>query len=274
MTEHRLIDVEQGGGVATVRLLPFVEGSVGSFHGELAAELERLRGDHNVRVVVITGSADTFFTPPPADLYGGVQAPDNQSDPRLVWLTFSGIIRVHQAMAEMEKPIVARVNGDAIGFGASIAFACDLIVASEHARFMDHHMAGSFTTSYNGRPRPGGHPHFSVVPGDGGALMGLYLSPCRMKEYLMLCRSYEAAELERIGVINYAVPARELDGKVNELVGGLLERGAYAIAWAKRAANRHVAGHLNLSLDASVAYEMTSLYQLQRAGGQEPRTLQ
>jgi hypothetical protein len=58
------------------------------------------------------------------------------------------------------------------------------------------------------------------------------------------------------------------------LVSGLLERGAYAIAWAKRAANRHVVSQLNLSLDASVAYEMTSLYQFQRAGGEELRRLQ
>ena len=174
----------------------------------------------------------------------------------------------------MEKPIVARVNGDAIGFGASIAFASDLIVASEHARFMDHHMAGLFTTSYNGRPRPGGHAHFSVVPGDGGALMGLFLSPCRMKEYLMLCRSYGAAELERIGVINSGCPLASSTARLTDWSAGCSSRGAYAIAWAKRAANRHVAGHLNLSLDASVAYEMTSLYQLQRAGGQEPRTLQ
>jgi enoyl-CoA hydratase/carnithine racemase len=269
-----LIDSDQDGGVATVRLLPFVEGSQGSFHGELASELERLRADHSVRVVVITGSAETFFTPPPSDLYDGVQAPENQSDPRLMWLTFNGILRCHQAMAEMEKPIVARVNGDAIGFGASIAFACDLIVASEGACFMDHHMAGSFTTSYDGRTRPGGHPHFSVVPGDGGALMALYLTPCRMKEYLMLCRSYEARELERIGVINYAVAPEELDAKVQDLVTGLLQRGAYAIAWAKRAANRHVVAQLNLSLDASVAYEMTTVYQVQRSGGEEPRTLQ
>lgn len=274
MSERQLIEVEQGDGVATVRLVPFMEGSAGSFHARLAEELERLRGDHSVRVVVITGSADTFFTPPPADLYGGIQAPANQTDPRMMWLTFSGILRCHQAIAEMEKPIVARVNGDAIGFGASIAFACDLIVASEHARFMDHHMGGSFTTTYEGRSRPGGHAHFSVVPGDGGALMALYLSPCRMKEYLMLCRSFDAVELERIGAINYAVPPGELDAKVRELVAGLLERGAYAIAWAKRAANRHVVGQLNLSLDTSVAYEMTSLYQLQRAGGDEPRTLQ
>ncbi len=274
MSERELIEVEHCDGVTTVRLVPFVEGSAGSLHARLAEELERLRGDHGARVVVITGSADTFFTPPPADLYGGIQAPDNQTDPRLIWLTFSGILRCHQALAEMEKPIIARVNGDAIGFGASIAFACDLIVASEHARFMDHHMAGSFTTTYDGRSRPGGHAHFSVVPGDGGALMGLYLSPCRMKEYLMLCRPSDARELERLGAINYAVPADELDAKVDELVSTLLERGAYAIAWAKRAANRHVVAQLNLSLDASVAYEMTSLYQLQRAGGEEPRTLQ
>jgi enoyl-CoA hydratase len=274
MSSHERIRLERADCVATLRLLPVVEGAAGSIHAELADALEALRRDHDVRVVVITGSAETFFTPPPADLYGDMQAPARQTDPKLVWLTFSGILRCHQAMAEMEKPILAKVNGDAIGFGASLAFASDLIVASEHARFMDHHMAGSFTTLYEGRPRRGGHEHFSVVPGDGGALMALYLSPCRMKEYLMLCRSYEARELERLGVINYAVPDTELDAKVGELVAALLGRGAHTLAWAKRAANRHVVGQLNLSLDASVAYEMTSLYQVHRSGGDEPTTLQ
>jgi enoyl-CoA hydratase/carnithine racemase len=236
--------------------------------------LEELRRDHGVRVVVMTGSADTFFVPPPADMYAHEQAPTRQSDPRLMWLIFTGILRCHQAMAEMEKPIIAKVNGDAIGFGASLAFAADLIVACADARFMDHHMAGSFTALYHGQARRGGHQHFSVVPGDGGALMALYLSPCRMKEYLMLCRSYDAAELERLGVINYAVAASELDATVDDLVASLLERGAYALAWAKRAANRHVVNELNLSLDASVAYEMASVYQVDRAGGQEPTTLQ
>jgi enoyl-CoA hydratase len=270
------LELERSGGVATVRLLPVLEGAAGSIHADLAAALEELRRDHDVRVVVMTGAGETFFVPPPADLYGEAKAhaPDRQSDPGMVWLTFNGILRCHHAMAEMEKPIIAKVNGDAIGFGASLAFAADLIVAGAHARFMDHHMGGSFTTRYDGRARPGGHPGFSLPAGDGGALMALYLAPCRMKEYLMLCKSYDAVELELLGLINYAVPESELGAKVDELVAALLDRGAYALAWAKRSANRHVVSQLNLSLDASVGYEMTSLYQLYRAGGEEATTLQ
>jgi enoyl-CoA hydratase/carnithine racemase len=94
-----------------------------------------------------------------------------------------------------------------------------------------------------------------------------------MKEYLMLCRTYDAVELERLGAINYAVPEDTLDAKVGELVDALLARGAYALAWTKRAANRCVVEQLNRALDTSVAYEMTSLYQLYRAKGDQPTTL-
>jgi enoyl-CoA hydratase len=269
------ICLERSGAVATLSVRPEGGGTGGSVHSDLADVLEELRRDNGIRVVVVTGADDTFFVPPPADLYRdrGSSSLERLTDPERVWLTFSGILRCHQAIAEMEKPVVAKVNGDAIGFGASLAFACDLIVASHNARFMDHHMSGGFTAMYQGVERRGGHEEFSVVPGDGGALMPLYLSPCRMKEYLMLCRTYDAVELERLGAINYAVPEDTLDAKVGELVDALLARGAYALAWTKRAANRCVVEQLNRALDTSVAYEMTSLYQLYRAKGDQPTTL-
>jgi enoyl-CoA hydratase/carnithine racemase len=155
-------------------------------------------------------------------------------------------------MAELEKPIVARVNGDCVGFGSSIAFACDLVVAVEDARFVDHHLGMDDVEGFE--------REFGIVPGDGGlALLPLFMSPMLAKEYLMLAREYRAAELARLGIINYAVPRPELDAKVQDVVGRLLKRSAYALAWTKRVANRRVAAHLNLTLDAAAAYEMLTL---------------
>lgn len=275
MSEPQHVKVEQADAVATVTFLPFPKRVSGSLHAELAAALERIRSDHGVRVVVLTGSDGNFLVPPPADAYDDPEAHDlaKRSDPSSVWQIFNGIVRCHHAIAEMEKPVIAKINGDAIGFGASIAFAADMTVAVEDARFMDHHMGGSFTTQYGDRVRPGGHPEFSVPPGDGGALMSLFMTPSRMKEYLMLCKSYDARELARVGAVNYAVPAGSLDAKVDELVAALLERGAHALAWAKRSVNRHVVSQMNVSLDASVGYEMAAVYQLALTGGEEPKTL-
>lgn len=241
---------------------------------DLAEAFMALRDDDGIRVVVLTGSDGQFKVPAARDMYekGGGRA-THLADPTTAWKIFSSIIRCHHTMAEMEKPIVAKVNGDAIGFGSSIAFACDLIVAAEGAKFMDHHMGGIFESNYMGRKLQGGHD-FSSVPGDGGlALVPLFMTPCRAKEYLMLAQPYEARELDRLGIINYAVPAKELDQKVDDIVQRLLARGAYPLAFAKRVANRRVIEHLNMTLDAGIGYEMVSFLQLEQGRGKEKKSL-
>jgi len=241
---------------------------------DLAAVMTELRQDDSVRVVVLTGSEGQFKIPNSKDFYHSQKGRvTGLADPATAWRVFSAIIRCHQTMAEMEKPIVAKVNGDAIGFGSSIAFACDLIIACEDAKFMDHHMGGVFTSNYSGRMLEGGHD-FSTVPGDGGlSLVPLFMSPCRAKEYLMLAQPYEARELARLGIINYAVPTKELDRRVEDIVARLLSRGAYPLAMAKRVANRQIVQQLNMTLDAGIGYEMVSFLHLEKFGGKDGRTL-
>ncbi len=242
-------------------------------HWELGSAFSELREDNSVRVIVITGSEGKFHVPPTKKAYLDVGDRSNFNDPAEGWKTFTGIIRCHQTMAEIEKPIVAKVNGDAIGFGQSLAFNSDIIVAREDAQFMDHHMGGIFTAGYGGAKEQGGH-EFSSVPGDGGAaLVPLYMTPAKAKEYLMLAKPYSAAELARLGIINYAVPAAELDAKVDDIVARLLQRGAYALAWAKRVANRKVVEQLNMTLDAGAAYEMVTWLQREKLGWKEKKTL-
>ena len=241
---------------------------------DLATAFMALREDDSVRVIVLTGSDGQFKVPAPRASYEKGQGRlSHLADPTTAWKVFSSIIRVHQTMAEIEKPIVAKVNGDAVGFGSSIAFASDLIVAREDAMFMDHHMSGTFESDYLGRRLPGGHDS-SSVPGDGGlAWVPLHMAPCKAKEYLMLAQPYSGVELARLGIINYAVPAQELDRKVGDIVERLLKRGAYALAMAKRVANRRVVDHLNMTLDAGVGYEMVSFLQLEKARGKEKKRL-
>jgi enoyl-CoA hydratase/carnithine racemase len=197
---------------------------------DLADAFMALREDDSVRVIVLTGSEGQFKVPAPRKSYEkGAGRLSHLADPTTAWKVFSSIIRCHQTMAEIEKPIVAKVNGDTIGFGSSVAFACDIIVAAEDAKFMDHRMGGTFESTYAGKRLPGGHES-SSVPGDGGlALVPLFMTPCKAKEYLMLAQPYEGRELARLGIINYAVPSRDLDTKVNDIVQRLLARGAYAV---------------------------------------------
>ena len=225
-----------------------------SVHGNLTSTVE-IQGDG------IAVEGDQFKVPGPKRVYDSPERAASHADHKWAWHTFTGIIRCHQGMAEIEKPIVARVNGGAIGFGQSVLFSCDFIIAREDALIMDHHMGGTFTADYGRGPELGGND-CANVPGDGGAaLIPLLMSPYKAKEYLMLAQPYTAAELARMGIINYAVPASELDAKVEDIVQRLLQRGAYALARTKRLVNRRVVEHLNLVLDAAAAYEMVTFSQ-------------
>ena len=263
--------VEYRGPVATVRIRPNfrhdTDTAAGTFvHWELGETFSRLRGDNDVRVVVLTGAQDgAFQVPPRTDVIGSDAGHDARVDPVWTWRVFTGTIRLLETMVQMEKPIVARVNGDAIGFGQSIMFACDLIYAREDARIADMHMG-------RGEVEPYGPP-FCVVPGDGGAVFApLQMAPALAKEYLMLSTEYSARELADRGILNAAVPLEELDAVVDRTVDRLLTRSAYALAWTKRVANKAVMQQLNLAVDAAAGYEALNFYQGPHLDWKDPQT--
>lgn len=259
MCEYQSLRLDRAGQVATVTMLR------AHSHEELADVFVRLRGDNDIRVVVLTGSDGEFHVPAPASHYVLPDGKHKLTDPASAWRVFSAIVRGHQAMAEIEKPVIAKVNGPALGFGQSLAFACDLIVADADAVFMDHHIGAAI---------PGRDRSVSNVPGDGGAaLIPLFMTPPKAKEYLMLAKPYTGRELERMGLINYAVAADALEAEVDALVEGLLAKGAYTLAWTKRLCNRHVVEQLNRVLDAGVGYEMVGFLQREALGGEDPDTL-
>jgi enoyl-CoA hydratase/carnithine racemase len=109
-------------------------------HWELYEILNQLRVDNSVRVVVLSGVRDgQFWVPVPPGGDGG--AGHVRQNAKRLWKASTGIVRLHQTMAELDRPIVAKVNGDAFALGSSIVFACDLIVAREDARIADTHLA-------------------------------------------------------------------------------------------------------------------------------------
>jgi enoyl-CoA hydratase len=260
------------GQVATIRIQPLESlarevTERTDLHWELGQAFSALRGDNAVRVIVLTGAADgSFLVPPRTAVYANPAGRERRNDPARLWKVFTGILRCHEMMAAIEKPIVARVNGDAIGFGQSLMFASDIIVARDDARIVDMHVGMGEVEPYG--------PPYGIVPGDGGAALApLYMTPAKAKEYLMLAKAYTATELANLGIINYAVPAAELDGVVEDIVRRLLERSAYALAWTKRVANRHVVQQLNMTLDAGAAYELATFHQIEKQGWVDKQTL-
>jgi enoyl-CoA hydratase len=259
--------LEKKGAVATVTLIPpkALQGGTADLHWELGELFSDLRSDNDIRVIVLTGWPGEFYAPAHPDFYDNPELRQYVSDPANAWKTFTGVVRTHMAMAEIEKPIVGKLTGHAIGFGSSLAFACDLILADETVQFIDIHL-GMGEVPYG--------PRFGITAGDGGSsLVPLFMTPAKAKEYLFLAKPYTARELADAGVINHAVPGAELDALTDDFVERLLARSAFALAWTKRVANRHVVNQLNLTLDAAAAYEMVNFLQIDRQGGVDPKAL-
>jgi enoyl-CoA hydratase len=142
------------------------------------------------------------------------------------------------AILDVQQPIIAAINGDAIGLGATIALFCDIQVAAETARLADTHV------------------RIGVVAGDGGAVIWPPLiGPNRAKEFLMRGNLINGAEAAKIGLVNYAVPVAEVMPKARELARELADGPRWAIRWTKLSVNKLVRKALNQVLDTSAALE-------------------
>lgn len=242
-------------------------------HSDLARAIVEVRERRDVRVIVITGARDGTFAANPTDpdeapFYAGPRDAEGKPmrrtfTPNHYLRTFTGVNKQHEAIASCEKPIIAKVNGNAFGNGLGIMLSCDMIAARDDALMVEYHMGldewpsdlAPDISRYVAACRMRG-----IVPGDGGlAWVPLYMTPARAKEFLMLGRPYTAKDFEQMGIINYAVPAERLGPLVDDLVQRLLSRPQPALVMTKRIANRSVMQHLNLTLDAGSYAEWLSI---------------
>jgi enoyl-CoA hydratase len=145
------------------------------------------------------------------------------------------------SMLELPKPMICRMNGDAIGLGATLALCCDIIVASDTARFGDPHV------------------RVGLVAGDGGAVILPYVvGYMRAKEILLTGDLLSAEEGRQMGLINHVVPADELDAKVDAIAGKLARGATRAIRFTKIALNRGLRKFAQEQMDVLMAYEALS----------------
>ena len=202
-------------GVATIAInRPKV---MNAFRGQTCEELihafNKAGWDKSIGVIVLTGTGDRAFCT------GGDQsAHDGQYDGRgLIGLP---VEELQSIIREVPKPVIARVQGYAIGGGNVLATLCDLTIASEKAQF------GQVG------PKVG-----SVDPGFGTAYLSRIVGEKKAREIWYLCRRYTAAEAERMGLVNKVVPHEELDAEVAKWCAEIMEKSPTAIAIAKRSFN-------------------------------------
>jgi len=202
-------------------------------HNELARLWYKVQLDHDADVVVLTGAGEVFSA--------GGDIPMMQKridDPELFNQKNLEMKQMIFGLLDLEKPVIARINGDCIGLGATIALMCDLSIAVDDARFGDPHVKMGY------------------VAGDGGAVIWPQLiGYAKAKEYLLTGDMLDAKEAERLGLINYAVPRAELDAKVNALADKLALGSTKAIKWTKTAINIPLRQLAHSMMDASLAYE-------------------
>jgi 2-ketocyclohexanecarboxyl-CoA hydrolase len=188
-----------------------------AFRGKTCEELihafNRAGWDKSIGVIVLAGAGDRAFCT------GGDQsAHDGQYDGRgTIGLP---IEEVQSLIRDVPKPVIARVQGYAIGGGNVLATLCDLTIASEKAIF------GQVG------PKMG-----SVDPGFGTAYLARAVGEKKAREMWYLCRRYTAAEALAMGLVNAVVAHDLLDAEVARWCAEILERSPTAIAIAKRSFN-------------------------------------
>ncbi len=190
-----------------------------AFRGHTVDELIRCFkaawADSAVGVVALTGAGDKAFCA------GGDQKQRQETGD--YGPSESGLFEIetlHRVIRDIPKPVIAAVNGIAIGGGHVLHVICDITIAAEHARFGQ---AG---------PRVG-----SFDAGFGSAYLARILGEKRAREVWYLCRQYDAAQMERWGLVNQVVPGAELREEVRRWADEMLEKSPTALRVLKHSFN-------------------------------------
>ena len=181
------------------------------------ALLAAASADPGVRAVVITATGRGFCAG--ADLRGAASGGERVAGDvaRTIRL---GAQRLIAAVLDCEKPVIAAVNGTAAGIGAHLAFACDLVLAAESAKFIEV------------------FARRGLVPDGGGAyLLPRLVGPQRAKELMFFGDALIAADAERLGLVNRVVPAQDLQKTAREWAERLAAGPTRALALTKQLVN-------------------------------------
>lgn len=189
---------------------------------ELKKEILSYHTNPDVKVVVITGAGKAFCAGGDISTMKGVTAPAGRD-------RLKNVQKLVKAMVELEKPIIAAVNGPATGAGLHIALACDIVYASDKAKFAE---------SFVG---------IGLVPDMGGFyFLPLRVGVHRAKELMMTGRLFDANEAWEIGLLNKLVPHKSLMAEVNTLAQKFASGPGRSYAMIKSALNNWPAGLANV----------------------------
>lgn len=208
---------------------------------DLVLALKEAQEDHEVKAILLTGAGKAFcaggdveamsegvgFFRPDVNL--PAVKPHSLHIKNTLWKL---IQQVPLALENIDKPVIASVNGDAVGAGCDLALMCDIRITSDQARFSE------------------GYVRLGLVPGDGGAyFLPRIVGVAKALEMLWTGDFIDAGEALRIGLVNKVVPAGELSEAAFKFARRLAQGPALAMSLTKRAVYQGLKTDLKTSLD-------------------------
>ncbi|HCW00767.1 MAG: enoyl-CoA hydratase [Acidimicrobiales bacterium] len=234
------LDVERAGGVVTVTLnRPEVMNAMtGTMFAEFGRIFRDLHADETVRCIVLTGAGGNFCSG--ADVGG-------QSKRAAGAVSTNPLRNLRQikasamALHDCQHPVVAKVHGVAAGAGLNMALGCDLVYAADTARFSEIFARRGLTIDFGGS---------WVLP----RRVGLH----RAKELALLAEVIDAAEADRIGLVNRILSEADLDAHVDDVVARIAAGPPLALSMSKALLNQGSQTSMSQALEAEAATQATN----------------
>jgi len=207
---------------------------------EFIEAVERIRSDRSVRAVIVTGAGKAFSTG------GNIRDMERQASGEVTGLQISeeyrgGIQRLPLALFNLEVPVIAAVNGPAMGAGLDLACMCDVRIASEHARF-----AESFVK-------------LGIIPGDGGAwLLPRVVGLSRAAELTFTGDAIDAQTALDWNLVSRVVPHDQLLPSAQELASRIAANPPHAVRLSKRLLREALHARLDTVLELSSTFQALS----------------
>ncbi|HBT48373.1 MAG: Enoyl-CoA hydratase/carnithine racemase [Caldanaerobacter subterraneus] len=228
--EYKNIDVKKEEGIATIKISR--PKALNALNTETLEELENvlevLQNDEGVKVIVITGAEEKAFV-------AGADISEMKDMSVFEAKKFAELgQKVFRKIELMKKPVIAAVNGYALGGGCELALACDIRIASRNAKF--------------GQPEVG----LGIIPGFGGTQrLPRIVGVSKAKELIYTGDMIDAEEALRIGLISKVVEQDKLLEEAYGIAKKIMSKGLVAVSLAKEAINKS----LEVDIDSGMEYE-------------------
>ena len=233
---ERDLRLERDGQIATLTLdrPEKLNALTGEMSRDFLAMIREISDDEDIRVMILTGAGRAFCV-------GG----DLSLEDSFTGLGFQRELELYAetvlAILSCPKPILCQLNGDAVGWGATIALFCDVVVARSGARVGDPHVNVGLST------------------GDGASVIWPQLAGYpRAKQFLLTGELITVDVAERFGLINEVVEAGQLESRVREIAATIASKPALAVAMTKASVNIPLQNLVRTCMDTYIAYELAT----------------